>query len=130
MINGKWNRGLVLLGVLLISLTAFSAFGADVLIEPAFEQRERPGALFNHDAHMEYDGVEDCFTCHHLYEDGQLVEGESSDDQLCSDCHKVRPDNGGTRLMTAFHRMCESCHDEQKKGPVSCGECHVRGLDE
>jgi hypothetical protein len=26
--------------------------------------------------------------------------------------------------MRAYHRQCMGCHMEQKKGPVSCGDCH------
>jgi hypothetical protein len=28
--------------------------------------------------------------------------------------------------MKAFHLNCKGCHQERKKGPVMCGECHAR----
>jgi hypothetical protein len=28
--------------------------------------------------------------------------------------------------MKAYHLNCKGCHQEQKKGPVMCGECHVK----
>lgn len=122
-----WIRGgVVVLFFMLICVAGLFASEGDVLVEPAFESRQRPGALFDHDAHMDLPSVEDCYTCHHVYEDGALVEGESSDDQLCSECHAVAPTDGGTRLATAFHRLCETCHIEQKQGPLACGECHVK----
>jgi hypothetical protein len=30
--------------------------------------------------------------------------------------------------MKAFHIHCKSCHREKKKGPLMCGQCHVRNL--
>jgi hypothetical protein len=29
-------------------------------------------------------------------------------------------------LMKAFHTHCKSCHREKKKGPLMCGQCHLR----
>jgi hypothetical protein len=26
----------------------------------------------------------------------------------------------------AYHKQCKDCHVEMKKGPVACGECHVK----
>jgi len=94
----------------------------------AFDSPQRPGAVFDHDEHNFLAGLEDdCALCHHVYEDGILVENESSEDSLCSDCHglKASPDNP-VALREAFHDRCKTCHFEQKKGPVLCGECHVK----
>jgi hypothetical protein len=30
-------------------------------------------------------------------------------------------------LTKAFHTNCKGCHENKNKGPVMCGECHVRG---
>jgi hypothetical protein len=32
-------------------------------------------------------------------------------------------------LMKAYHMNCKGCHLEKGKGPILCGECHVRGFD-
>ncbi len=94
----------------------------------AFETPQRPGAVFDHDTHNEIAELEDdCSVCHHVYEDGKIVEDESSEDTPCGDCHglKKSPDNS-TPLRKAFHKRCRDCHFESKKGPVLCGECHIK----
>ena len=92
----------------------------------AFSSPQRPAAVFPHDAHNEKAGIENCNQCHHVYEDGKLVEDESSEDRRCSDCHGAEDAGAQPGLMKAFHLNCKGCHQEQKKGPVMCGECHVR----
>lgn len=90
--------------------------------DPAFSRPTRPLPLFPHDLHNEQAGIDDCAACHHVYEDGVLAEGESSEDMNCSECH-VKGKN--TRpLRTAFHDRCKGCHEQEKKGPVQCAECH------
>jgi hypothetical protein len=64
--------------------------------------------------------------CHHVYQDGKLVEGESSEDQACADCHTLKAQGSQPGLRMAYHRQCKECHVEKKKGPVACGECHVK----
>ncbi len=92
----------------------------------AFENPRRPMAVFSHDEHNEMAGLEDnCALCHHVYEDGKLMEDESSEDSSCSECHQLKPDaSNGVGLEAAFHRRCIECHYEADKGPVLCGECH------
>jgi hypothetical protein len=92
----------------------------------AFSSPQRPAALFAHDAHNEKAKIENCNQCHHVYTDGKLVEDESSEDRRCSDCHGLDDAGRQPGLMKAFHLNCKGCHQEQKKGPVMCGECHVR----
>ena len=91
-----------------------------------FANPQRASSVFAHDAHNESAGIEDCAVCHHLYEDGKLVEGESSEDQRCSDCHQEKADGKQPALMRAFHLNCKGCHLEKADGPVMCGECHRR----
>lgn len=95
--------------------------------DPAFQSHQRPPALFNHDQHNEKASLYDCSVCHHLYEKGKLLEGEMSVGQHCSECHGLKAtDKNKVALMDAYHKQCISCHKEQKKGPITCGECHQR----
>ena len=101
-----------------------------VIDNRVFGNPKRPPAVFEHDRHNELAAIEECSVCHHLYEDGQLVEDESSEDQSCADCHEMQDNGRKPGLMKAFHTNCKSCHREQKKGPLMCGQCHVRSAIE
>ncbi len=91
-----------------------------------FENPQRSAALFPHDIHNETAGIDECNTCHHLYDnDGVFLPDESSEDQKCSECHIPDGKNGKIPLMKAFHTNCKKCHAKEKKGPVMCGECHL-----
>ena len=81
---------------------------------------------FIHDSHNETAKIDDCSICHHLYEDGVLIESESSEDMPCADCHSPKMFNKEITLTTAFHKNCKGCHMKEKKGPIMCGECHKR----
>lgn len=117
----------VIIALLILSLApAFSQEDSFVFNSEAFSSRQRPIPVFGHDEHMEYAGAEDCYVCHHLYENGKLVPEESSEDMMCSECHKTDPGNGSTKLLSAYHKLCQDCHWKQKVGPVTCGECHVK----
>lgn len=86
--------------------------------DPAFTSHTRPMVPFVHDAHNEKAGIEDCAKCHHG------PDGTTSEGQACSECHMT---GKSTRpLIKAYHGRCRSCHLEEKKGPVQCGECHRR----
>jgi hypothetical protein len=91
-----------------------------------FANPQRPPAVFDHDPHNEAAGLEDCSECHHVYEDGQRLEDESSEDQRCADCHGLEKSDGTPSLVNAFHGNCKGCHLQQAKGPILCGECHVK----
>ena len=91
-----------------------------------FENPKRPPAVFEHDQHNELAAIEECNVCHHLYEDGKLIEDESSEDQRCADCHEMQDVGRKPGLVEAFHTNCKSCHREKKKGPLMCGQCHLR----
>jgi len=91
-----------------------------------FAKPERTPSVFRHDEHNEKAGIEECNKCHHVYEDGKLLEDESSEDQLCSDCHELKSSGSTPALMKAFHMNCKGCHLKEKKGPVMCGECHLK----
>ena len=110
----------------LLVLPALSQEDMEVVKEEGFQKRQRPPAVFKHDHHNETAELEECNECHHLYENGKKLEDESSDDQLCSDCHSEKPSDNKPGLKKAFHLNCKGCHLAEKKGPIMCGACHVR----
>jgi len=93
-----------------------------------FDSPRRPAAIFSHDEHNEAAGLEDCAQCHHVYdEDGTISAVDSSEDQLCGDCHSLRDEGPKPGLRKAFHQRCRGCHLASREGPVTCAECHVNG---
>jgi len=92
-----------------------------------FEKPHRPGAVFVHDDHNEMAEIEDCAVCHHVYEGDKLLADESSEDTPCSDCHGLKADlENSVSLAVAYHKRCKTCHFDSNKGPVLCGECHIK----
>ena len=114
----------LLIGVFLIP--AFSQEDMVVVDSDGFNKKQRPPAVFRHDEHNEMALIEDCNECHHVYEDGEKLEDESSEDSSCSECHEEEGSNSQLGLKKAFHTNCKGCHHENKKGPIMCGQCHVR----
>ncbi|NNG00471.1 MAG: cytochrome c3 family protein [Desulfobacteraceae bacterium] len=96
----------------------------EVVDNSVFDQPRRTSSLFMHDDHNESAGIEECHVCHHVYEDGELLEDESSEDSSCSECHEIDASGDMPGLMMAYHLNCKGCHLKEKKGPVLCGECH------
>jgi hypothetical protein len=84
-----------------------------------FGKLERPAVVFLHDKHtaaLEKQN-KDCMTCH-LSENNRL----GPKFKRLKDTHK-------TEVMDIFHTQCTACHREmaandEKSGPVSCGDCH------
>lgn len=120
----------VLIGGLLclfaFGTAAYSQEDIKVLADKAFdvEGRQRPPAVFPHEEHNEKAELDDCSTCHHLYEGETKLQDESSEGQPCADCHNVKEGYPTMPLMKAYHNRCKGCHEENGKGPVACGECH------
>ncbi len=94
--------------------------------DSAFKERMRPRAVFFHEDHNEKAEIEECSVCHHVYEDGELLEDETSEDMECSECHLKDDDKAALSLVKVYHQQCRGCHLEQKKGPITCSECHVK----
>lgn len=118
-----------LLAVMLIFCTA--VYSQDDIVRmdnTTFDNPQRTAAVFDHDIHNEAAELEDdCALCHHVFENGALLEDESSEDSACGDCHGLKPaSDNAVSLRKAFHSRCRSCHFELKQGPVLCGECHVK----
>lgn len=121
------HAGFILMCILAASLAVGVVCAQEdmqVVENDAFEPPQRANSVFKHDEHNEAAEIEECSTCHHVYEDGKLVEDESSEDQRCSDCHDLRSSDGQPSLMNAYHLNCKGCHQKEKAGPVMCGECH------
>ena len=97
-----------------------------VIDNSVFENPQRPPAVFKHDEHNELAQIEECNECHHVYEEGKRLEDESSEDQRCAECHELHDVGDKPGLVKAFHTNCKSCHREQKREPLMCGQCHVR----
>ena len=107
-----------------ILASAYSQDDMTVVDNNVFDNPQRVPSLFKHDEHNEAAEVEDCSECHHVYQDGEKVEGESSEDSSCFDCHGIEASGNTPALMKAFHLNCKGCHLELSKGPIMCGECH------
>lgn len=114
----------------LISVLVLAAVKAQDEMESVdnrvFRNPQRTPSIFRHDEHNEAAEIENCSECHHVYEAGQKVEDESSEDQRCADCHESRATGDRPSLLGAFHGNCKGCHLEKAKGPILCGECHVK----
>ncbi len=123
------KSGICIFIVLMIStfvlVSAYSQEDMVVVDNSVFDNPQRVSSLFKHDEHNEVAGIEACNECHHIYEDGKKME-ESSEDQSCSDCHEREPSGNTPALTKAFHGNCKGCHVELAKGPIMCGECHVK----
>jgi hypothetical protein len=125
------NKGIIAIAVaILVSvsllITAHSQEDMTVVDRSVFKNPQKSSSVFKHDAHNEKAKIEECNECHHVYKEGKLVEGESSEDKRCSDCHQLASNGSEPSLIKAFHTNCKGCHKKNKKGPIMCGECHVR----
>jgi hypothetical protein len=125
------NKSVLLIAVtivfsLLVFVTAYSQEDMTHVENYYFENPQREPSVFPHEEHNEAAEIYECNQCHHVYENGQKLEYESSEDLLCSDCHELEAVNGQPSLLRAFHDNCKSCHLEREKGPIMCGECHVK----
>ena len=107
----------------------FSGYSQDwitTVSDSAFQKKMRPPVPFAHDEHNEAAGIEEYNVCHHVYEDGKLMEYESSEGSECSECHGPENDGYPMDLVKAYHTLCKRCHLEKKAGPILCAECHPR----
>ena len=107
-------------------LPVYSQEDMAVIEDDGFQKKQRPPAVFKHDDHNELAEIEACNECHHIYDNGEKLEDESYEDQLCSECHTEKPSDNQPGLKKAFHLNCKGCHQAKKKGPIMCGQCHVR----
>ena len=108
---------------------AFSQEEVETVEDSAFEKLMRPVAGFMHDEHNETAEIDECFVCHHMYEDEKLVEDESSEEMECSECHTIEGGNPFP-LIKVYHQNCKGCHkkynkkNKTKAAPTTCSKCH------
>lgn len=116
----------VFCGIVLFSFAVFSQEDIRFVDDSGFAKNLRPLPIFNHDEHNYEAGIDDCITCHHVYENGKRSEWDSSEGMECSECHIPKNPDDPMELISAYHGQCRGCHLEKKKGPFLCGECHVK----
>jgi len=90
--------------------------------DPGYSSRVRPPVPFPHDQHNELAGIGNCASCHHVFENGRRLPGESSEGTACSECHS----GGKLDLTRAYHLLCRGCHLKLGAGPVLCVQCHPK----
>ncbi len=121
---------LFLLAIVLFSgiavIAGYSQEEMTIVDNSVFDSPMRTPSVFRHDEHNGAAEIEECNECHHIYEDGQKLEDESSEDSRCADCHGEKSSGNRLGLRKAYHANCKGCHLEKKKGAVMCGECHKK----
>ncbi len=127
--NKSAQAALLLVATVVFLLPAFVSYSQgelEVISIEQFDNPSRPAAVFAHDDHNAAAELEDqCWYCHHM-DGANPNQDESSEGTPCADCHQLAPTDGTTALMEAYHGQCITCHEEKGKGPLACGECHVR----
>ena len=109
-----------------IIMAAFSGFAQEdvkKVDDGGFRHLTRAAVPFNHDEHNAKAGIEDCSTCHHVYKNGKKVKDATSEDKQCSECHLAKAKDS-MDLTKTYHALCKGCHMQEKKGPITCAECH------
>lgn len=100
-----------------------------------YEQDREGPVAFSHKRHaLEY-GVS-CWECHHVYtEEGKNTWSPWEGTDRCIACHDPLEEIAGvSKLMTAFHRNCITCHEEREihngvpEASGNCGTCHLREI--
>lgn len=115
--------GLILLATV---ITAASQGGSPFVQDSALDSHMRPPVPFDHDAHNQKAGIFECNVCHHMYENGKLLEDRASIGMECSACHQDKDQNPPMEVISAYHRQCRGCHLEEGTGPVLCSQCHKK----
>jgi hypothetical protein len=106
----------ILAGFLLSILMVTGAFAAKDVITLDVPYGK---VTFNHKKHVELVNG-DCVKCHHTWKKGETTG------KLCVDCHKAKAEGKTLSVKDAFHKDCKGCHQELKKGPTGCTQCHVK----
>jgi hypothetical protein len=122
----RFGFALAALGVICVvaALSGYAQEDVQYAADTGFYEKLRPPVYFPHEEHNERAEIWDCALCHHYYDaDGVKVEGETTEDMECSECH-LPADGDPIPLATKYHLRCKGCHTQAKEGPVMCSECH------
>jgi predicted CXXCH cytochrome family protein len=100
-LQGGLTMKRIISAVALTLFTAGTTFAvSDVISLPA----KNGNVAFPHSKHMEVKQSKGCKACHDK-ETGGKIAGLGKD---------------------WAHKTCKGCHEEMKKGPVKCGDCHKK----
>ena len=103
---------------LLTCVTVFLLMGlayaqANVLSIPPDEnvqfENKMGTVTFSHQIHQQIT----CQSCHH-----------TGNSEKCSTCHGIQRETPTAKKT--FHTLCKGCHQQEKSGPTSCRECHIK----
>ncbi len=67
----------------------------------------------------------DCAACHHY----RPADTKAEETVACRTCHQEafrKQEKERVGLKAAYHMQCMGCHEDMKKGPVSCDGCHAK----
>lgn len=88
-----------------------------------YERQYNP-VRFMHSKHAASLGG-DCAACHHY----RPADPNTPETVACRSCHqdtRTAGDSERIGLKAAYHMQCMNCHEQMKKGPVSCEGCHSK----
>ena len=81
-----------------------------------FGKLQRPQVIFDHKKHAEAYKTKGCTECHPVNDKNELIFNFPK---------KVKG-KSAKAVMKAFHDECIDCHKKEKKGPVTCNNCHMK----
>lgn len=127
MVPVKTKFSLAVLALLLVGLAAFIIKNRCPPGDESCEAREPVG--FPHERHM---ASYDCLECHHVYDalkNNVLAPMELYDGNPEIRCRHCHTPEATIVAITAFHRQCISCHNQEAaagrvSGPNMCSDCH------
>lgn len=90
---------------MLVALVLTAAFGGTAMASDVIMLKAKNGDItFNHKKHADAKMAKGCTACHDTDKGGKIA-GLGKD---------------------WAHKTCKGCHEEMKKGPTKCGECHKK----
>lgn len=61
---------------------------------------------------------------------GNVTFPHAKHQEMLKDCKKCHATAAGGKIegfgKDMAHKTCKGCHEEMKKGPTKCGECHKK----
>jgi predicted CXXCH cytochrome family protein len=117
----------LILPIVLIATLPALAGKAPVTVTIDAAAKKQTAVPFPHEKHSKV--AKTCDLCHH--DQKGLTANSKAEVKKCSACHldaKSKAPSMSEMSLTKnpFHKLCISCHKEQKKGPTVCAKCHVK----